>query len=365
MAFCKFCGSKLEDGQLCNCEGAVAERAAAANAQAAAPVAPAAPVEQPTPAPAPAAQPVQAAAPAPAPVAQPVQQAAPVQQPVQQAAPVQQPQAQAVQQPQAQAVQQPQAQAVQQPVQQAPNMQYQGQPQGQFQGQYQQVQPAVTVDTEKIKAEARNSFANILTVFKAPITGGAAYMSGKNYIGSAVLLFIQVLVTSFFALFYGIGFNSAIDKLSDQAGYLSYILPFDDFKMSLVTAFFLTFLFVIITMAVIGGAFFTGALILKLDFKITNVLDLLGYRAIFTIPATIISLLFSIISAGFGLIFFYAIGLIILGFVVAALMERYAYKKDAILYMSLIVLVILVIVFTLVYSKVSLLYVPEIKEIIG
>lgn len=357
MAFCKFCGSKLEDGQLCNCEGAVAERAAAANAQAAAPVAPAAPVEQPVPAPAPAAQPVQAAAPveqpAPAPVAQPVQQAASVQQPVQQAAPVQQP------------VQQPQAQAVQQPVQQAPNMQYQGQPQGQFQGQYQQVQPAVTVDTEKIKAEARNSFANILTVFKAPITGGAAYMSGKNYIGSAVLLFIQVFVTSFFALFYGIGFNSAIDKLSDQAGYLSYILPFDDFKMSLVTAFFLTFLFVIITMAVIGGAFFTGALILKLDFKITNVLDLLGYRAIFTIPATIISLLFSIISAGFGLIFFYAIGLIILGFVVAALMERYAYKKDAILYMSLIVLVILVIVFTLVYSKVSLLYVPEIKEIIG
>ncbi|MCR5580182.1 MAG: hypothetical protein K6F66_01220 [Pseudobutyrivibrio sp.] len=33
MAFCKYCGSQIEDGQQCNCEGAQAARAAAANPQ--------------------------------------------------------------------------------------------------------------------------------------------------------------------------------------------------------------------------------------------------------------------------------------------------------------------------------------------
>ncbi len=33
MAFCKYCGNQVEDGQVCNCEGAQAERAAATNPQ--------------------------------------------------------------------------------------------------------------------------------------------------------------------------------------------------------------------------------------------------------------------------------------------------------------------------------------------
>lgn len=308
MAFCKFCGTKLEDGQLCNCEGAVAERTVDADAQ-----------------------PMQTAD---------KHDSTSDTETVKQAISVQQPQ--------------------EQPDSQIPNMQYQEQPQI----QYQQVQPAITVDTERIVSEAKNSFDNILAVLKAPITGGVAYINGKNYVGSAILIFAQLFITSFFALLYGLRFNYAVDKLADTAGFLGFVVPFESFKILLAKTFFMTFLFAIVTMLLIGGAFFVGSLMIKLDFKITHAINFLGYRAIFTIPATIMAMTLSFLNTGLGIGFFYAIGLIIMGIIVSVLIEMYACKKDEILCMSLIVLVLLVLVFLPIYIKVGLLYVPDINEII-
>lgn len=313
MAFCKYCGTKLEEGQLCNCEAAVAERAAAAPS-----ATPVAPVEQ--------------AAPAPAP----------------QAAPVQQPQAQPVQQAA--------------PVQQGQPVQYQGQVQ--VQGQYQQAQPVVTIDTARFQASATKSFSNILAVLKAPVSGGANYITTQNTLGTVLLLFVQALLTSIFALSLCARYNSALDGLRSELGMFGGLIT-EEFEASLVAGFFLTFLFVIITMAAYAGAFFLGGIILKLDFNFLNVLDFMGYRALFTIPVTVFAIVFGLINVGAGMLFFYMAGFVIFAMMIAVMVDRFAFKKNAVLYMSIIVIMVVSLILAFVYSKVFMLYVPGIKEIFG
>lgn len=314
MAFCKYCGTKLEDGQICSCEAAQKEYAAANTAQA-----PVTLEKEETP--------VAQVQPAPAPQAAPQPQAVPVQ---------------------------PQMQAgFNQQMNQA-QPQFQGQ---QYQGQYQyQAQPAVTIDTQAAKAAAANVFNNIFAVFRAPVTGGANYVSGANILGSCIFMAIQAIFTSIFACILAGKYNSLLDN---TLGGLSYFIDAEDFMVKGGSAFFITFLFSLLTMVVFALFFFVGAKALQLPFNFLQAIDLAGLRAVYTVPVLLVCIILNAIDGGVGLTVFFLTGLLIFIMIVAALIERFAYRKDAVLYMSIIVLVIFVFLMSFIYSRAIYLYVPD------
>lgn len=138
MAFCKYCGKQLNEGQVCDCPGSVA-------AGAAQPVTPA-------PAPAPAPVPTPAPAPAPTPVPTPAQGT----------------------------------------TQQTTGQQASGQT----------TINITLPDKEKVTATAKNAWGSIIGILKKPATEGAAFVARADLTLSICLIVIQAVCSALFGAFF-------------------------------------------------------------------------------------------------------------------------------------------------------------------
>ena len=261
MAFCKYCGTQLQEGQLCGCEKAVAARTV---------------VETPV-------APVQQAAPQQQPVyQQPVYQQAPQGQPVYQQAPQGQPMYQQAPQGQPMYQQAPQGQPM---YQQAP----QGQP------MYQQAPyPYPYPQAPKGPNPFQIMWTGFIGVWKKPTDGAVDFVKKGTMAAAFILMGIQALLSGFLALAQ-LGKIEATVKdamgpmLSWYGEKLDLGLPYG--KMFLIC--------LLISLAVSGlyiGALIAGIKIFKGTETVKEAINITALRCMAAIPFTLLAIVFTLFN---------------------------------------------------------------------
>ena len=303
MAFCKYCGKKLEEGQVCSCPEATAAREAKA---------------------------VSAAVPQPA-----VEEAKPAAEAVNPAAEEAKPAAEAVN-PAAEEAK-PAAEAVNPAVEAA------------------EPAPAAkpvtitlpTVDKEQVKGQVMGFWKSFVSILKAPATGGAAFLSGENRNSALVFIGVQIFLSAILSCCYIGNINSALSGVGGAllSGFTSKL------KFSGIQAFFLTILF--------AAIFWLVGLVARLKFSVNHAIEVAGIRAVYNIPVILIAILFAFLEVGISIALYAGAAIFVMAFVQGALVEKYPEKKNLLIYITIVAIAVFAIVMSLIMSKGITLYVPK------
>ena len=284
MAFCAYCGKKLEEGQVCDCAGSVAaaqtanawqgqqntDQQSAMNQE----VAYQGNMNQQAP--------YQGGVNQQAPYQGGVNQQAPYQGGVNQQAPYQGNMYQ------------------QAPYQGMPNQAY-----GQTSEQARQAAAAASQAASQMASKAGNilseTFGHLLLIFKAPAEGGRNFIAATNVKVSCALVLIQAILAGLFALI-------AAGKINSLASVFSFGSSIPD-VISMGKAFFITLLMSIV-FALIYVLLSWGVVALsKAKTSFQQMLATAGIRASFLIPITVISMLLFLINPAVGVGVFFVGGI--------------------------------------------------------
>ena len=301
MAFCKYCGKKLEEGQVCSCPEATAAREAKVAetkpvAEAAAPVAAeakpvveaAAPAAEEAKPAAEEATPVTVAA-DPAPAAKPVTITLP------------------------------------------------------------------TVDKEQVKGQVMGFWKSFVSILKAPSAGGAAFLSGENRNNALVFIGVQIFLSAILSCCYIGNINSALSGVGGAllSGFTSKL------KFSGIQAFFLTILFAAVAALLFAAIFWLVGLVAKLKFSINHAIEMAGIRAVYNIPVILLAILFAFLEVGISIALYAGATIFVMAFVQGTLVEKYPEKKNLLIYITIVAIAVFAIVMSLIMSKGITLYVPK------
>ena len=299
MAFCKYCGKKLEEGQVCSCPEATAAREAKA---------------------------VSAAVPQPA-----AEEAKPAAEAVNPAAEEVKPAAEAVN-PAAE-----EAKPAAKPV----------------------TITLPTVDKEQVKGQVMGFWKSFVSILKAPATGGAAFLSGENRNSALVFIGVQIFLSAILSCCYIGNINSALSGVGGAllSGFASKL------KFSGIQAFFLTILFAAVAALLFAAIFWLVGLVARLKFSVNHAIEVAGIRAVYNIPVILIAILFAFLEVGISIALYAGAAIFVMAFVQGMLVEKYPEKKNILIYITIVAIAVFAIVMALIMSKGITLYVPKaIKE---
>ena len=302
MAFCKYCGKELKDGEVCNCRTTAAgssEPAATGAAQ------PAAAAAQTT-----AAQPAAAAAQTTA--AQPAAAAA------------------------TQAAGAATGAATTAGAAAAPK-----------------------VDTEKITSTAKKVGGMYLKIWAKPATVGKEMMASVDMIQGLCMVVVQALLSSIFSLCIAGKINAAFaDAFSSYTSLLGSDYA-KQFKVSGAKVFFLTLLLSLLFSVIWGLAFGLIGLISKAKMGLGQILALMAARSVIVAPLTVLACIVFWISPAVGLVIFFGSILMVICTTAEMLKAVQGVSADKCVYLTFIGVLLFIIVFVLIGSKAIGAYIPE------
>ena len=329
MAFCKYCGKKLEEGQVCSCPEATAAREAKA---------------------------VSAAVPQPA-----VEEAKPAAEAVNPVAEEAKPAAEAVN-PAAEEAK-PAAEAVNPAVEEAKPAAEAVNPAVEAAEPAPAAKPVTitlpTVDKEQVKGQVMGFWKSFVSILKAPSAGGAAFLSGENRNNALVFIGVQIFLSAILSCCYIGNINSALSGVGGAllSGFTSKL------KFSGIQAFFLTILFAAVAALLFAAIFWLVGLVAKLKFSINHAIEMAGIRAVYNIPVILLAILFAFLEVGISIALYAGAAIFVMAFVQGALVEKYPEKKNLLIYTTIVAIAVFAIVMALIMSKGITLYVPKaIKE---
>lgn len=307
MAFCKYCGKKLEEGQVCSCSEATAAREAkAAETTATAPVAETV---------SPAAEETKPAAEAVSPAAEETKPVAETVTPV------------------AAAESAPGAKPV--------------------------TITLPTVDKEQVKGQVLGFWRSFLSILKAPATGGAAFVSGEHRNMALIFVGVQVFLSAVLSCCYVGAINSALNGIGGS--FFSGLT--NKLKFSGLQAFFLTILFAVIAAVLFAAIFWLVGLVANLKFSLNHAIEMAGIRAVYNIPVILAAILFAFLETGVSIGLYLMATIFVMAFVQGVLVEKYPEKKNLLIYITIVAIAVYAIIMALLMSKCITLYVPKaVKE---
>lgn len=217
------------------------------------------------------------------------------------------------------------------------------------------VQPATTITLPKINVDkemVQGVLNQYISIMKAPATGSAEFINGKNTISAAIIIAIQALLSGIIACFY-IG---AVNKTLKAAG--GGFINLEKYKFSGFKGLLLSIILSVLFAAIFAGIMFCIAKILKLSMDIKEALEVTAVRASYLIPVTVLAILLSIVNIQTSILVYVTGSIFALGFVLAAMMKKYPEKSDLLVYLVTVAVFVFVIVMALIMSKACNLYVP-------
>ena len=317
MAFCKYCGKELKDGEVCNCRTTAAgssEPAATGAAQ------PAAAAAQTT-----AAQPAAAAAQPTA--AQPTAGAA--------------------------------TQAAGAATQAAGAATGAATTAGAAQTAAAGAAAAPKVDTEKITSTAKKVGGMYLKIWAKPATVGKEMMASVDMIQGLCMVVVQALLSSIFSLCIAGKINAAFaDAFSSYTSLLGSDYA-KQFKVSGAKVFFLTLLLSLLFSVIWGLAFGLIGLISKAKMGLGQILALMAARSVIVAPLTVLACIVFWISPAVGLVIFFGSILMVICTTAEMLKAVQGVTADKCVYLTFIGVLLFIIVFVLIGSKAIGAYIPE------
>ncbi len=344
MAFCKYCGRELKEGEVCSCQEAQEARAAA---QAAGQEAAQTAVQEAQAAGQTAAREAQTTGQTAAQEAQAVAQAAG------QEAHAAGQEAQAAAQTAAQEAQTAGQEAHAAAQTAAQEAQAAGQTASQAAQQAAAGEEAAipSLDTEKIMTVVKEVAGSFVGVFTKPATAGRTYVAKAGTVTSLCFIVIQALLSAFFGLILTAKINSAVN---DLVGSIFKMTVFPGAK-----AFFLTLLFSLLGSALLLLLFLISTMILKVKAYWRQLVALVAVRSVAVSPLILLSWILACINPILGISVFFGSVLLALAFLLEGMKGIDGMKDNKAFYTVIIVMVIFILIYGFVFSKALPLYVSS------
>ena len=214
-------------------------------------------------------------------------------------------------------------------------------------------QPSVTItlpDKDALTSGLKKVLSTTLAVLKQPATEGRKFVEKGDKIAAIGIIAVQTLFSCLFSIIMVSRVNLALDLGKD-------------YKFSGLKAFFLTLLFSLIFSGIMLLLLWGAAIIMKVSTNLEQILSLTAVRSIGLLPMIILGNVFMIINTpttiSLGLVLYYGSFFLATVFLLGAVKGLTGVKDDLASYVVFGVMVVFIILFWLIGTKMSLsLYIP-------
>ena len=209
-------------------------------------------------------------------------------------------------------------------------------------------------DAAKVGSEvAGKAGVTCLEILKKPVTEGAKFVDGTNYITAIGVIVLQSLLTAVFTLLLGLKYNGMIEKAGGGWFDLSSM------KLNLVKAFFLAIIFSLVASLIFAALTFCLTKILKLTASLYEVLEIAGARASVLSGAIAVSAVLTIMYPAGGIFLFVYAGILSFIGVYAVLNKKYADSENKLLYGVIILTIVYVLLIAFLFGKTGQWFLPK------
>ena len=218
---------------------------------------------------------------------------------------------------------------------------------------------APKVDTEKIAATAKKVGGMYLKIWAKPATVGKEMMASVDMIQGLCMVVVQALLSSIFSLCIAGKINAA---LADAFSSYTSLLGSDyakQFKVSGAKVFFLTLLLSLLFSVIWGLAFALVSLISKAKMGLGQIVALMAARSVIVAPLTVLACIVFWISPAVGLVIFFGSILMVICTTAEMVKAVQGVTADKCVYLTFIGVLLFIIVFVLIGSKAIGAYIPE------
>ncbi len=218
---------------------------------------------------------------------------------------------------------------------------------------------APKVDTEKIASTAKKVGGMYLKIWAKPATVGKEMMASVDMIQGLCMVVVQALLSSIFSLCIAGKINAA---LSDAFSSYTSLLGSDyakQFKVSGAKVFFLTLLLSLLFSVIWGLAFALVGLISKAKMGLGQIVALMAARSVIIAPLTVLACIVFWISPAVGLVIFFGSILMVICTTAEMVKAVQGVTADKCVYLTFIGVLLFIIVFVLIGSKAIGAYIPE------
>lgn len=218
---------------------------------------------------------------------------------------------------------------------------------------------APKVDTEKITSTAKKVGGMYLKIWAKPATVGKEMMASVDMIQGLCMVVVQALLSSIFSLCIAGKINAAFaDAFSSYTSLLGSDYA-KQFKVSGAKVFFLTLLLSLLFSVIWGLAFGLIGLISKAKMGLGQILALMAARSVIVAPLTVLACIVFWISPAVGLVIFFGSILMVICTTAEMLKAVQGVSADKCVYLTFIGVLLFIIVFVLIGSKAIGAYIPE------
>lgn len=218
---------------------------------------------------------------------------------------------------------------------------------------------APKVDTEKIASTAKKVGGMYLKIWAKPATVGKEMMASVDMIQGLCMVVVQALLSSIFSLCIAGKINGA---LADAFSSYTSLLGSDyakQFKVSGAKVFFLTLLLSIVFSVIWGLVFALVGLISKAKMGLGQIVALMAARSVIVAPLTVLACIVFWISPAVGLVIFFGSILMVICTTAEMVKAVQGVTADKCVYLTFIGVLLFIIVFVLIGSKAIGAYIPE------
>lgn len=218
---------------------------------------------------------------------------------------------------------------------------------------------APKVDTEKIASTAKKVGGMYLKIWAKPATVGKEMMASVDMIQGLCMIVVQALLSSIFSLCIAGKINGA---LADAFSSYTSLLGSDyakQFKVSGAKVFFLTLLLSLLFSVIWGLAFALVGLISKAKMGLGQIVALMAARSVIVAPLTVLACIVFWISPAVGLVIFFGSILMVICTTAEMVKAVQGVTADKCVYLTFIGVLLFIIVFVLIGSKAIGAYIPE------
>ena len=214
---------------------------------------------------------------------------------------------------------------------------------------------APKVDTEKIASTAKKVGGMYLKIWAKPATVGKEMMASADMIQGLCMIVVQALLSSIFSLCIAGKINAAISSYTSLLGS-DYA---KQFKVSGAKVFFLTLLLSLLFSVIWGLAFALVGLISKAKMGLGQIVALMAARSVIVAPLTVLACIVFWISPAVGLVIFFGSILMVICTTAEMVKAVQGVTADKCVYLTFIGVLLFIIVFVLIGSKAIGAYIPE------
>ena len=214
---------------------------------------------------------------------------------------------------------------------------------------------APKVDTEKIASTAKKVGGMYLKIWAKPATVGKEMMASADMIQGLCMIVVQALLSSIFSLCIAGKINAAISSYTSLLGS-DYA---KQFKVSGAKVFFLTLLLSLLFSVIWGLAFALVGLIGKAKMGLGQIVALMAARSVIVAPLTVLACIVFWISPAVGLVIFFGSILMVICTTAEMVKAVQGVTADKCVYLTFIGVLLFIIVFVLIGSKAIGAYIPE------